>query len=393
VVVALTEKASTMMGWALVKHHTKPKSLYKIYRFGSRWNRTALNHRWPQTVCALSLLIPYLFLKYWLVMRLDVDGLYTVDYYTTFASTLCIYLATFIRTVDPIGRGLFFYTDTLWRSGRDNFVIRSGILSDCDSSVLRDAPRVPISSAANGIHEVEDISIDLHQWVHLSPKLRLECLANYARCPRIPDDTDKGMIVRVMCAEPLETKVEVEASYDCMPGTYVTLKKKVTINPTDLFFLREYDYAKNLAMIERDLVTTAWHDVGNELENLFNSRNDTKSDAWWKKPVITQADVEGDDGLREIAEQNGIRDVGGWHYPYSKFWLALKRLKEEAGMHSYRSCDKFGINPNYLLEVSPEWLEFQNKIKNILGYEDFETVREWRSTAEPHLQAVRWVKI
>merc|ERR1712032_212386 len=85
------------------------------------------------------------------------------------------------------------------------------------------------------------------------------------------------------------------------PETYIMLKRKTTVDPKDIFFLQDYDNRKNLAIIERDFVGTAWHLARRNMDDLYNSRKATKGDAWYKTPMTC-----GEDDPRVLLARSGV---------------------------------------------------------------------------------------
>lgn len=146
---------------------------------------------------AFPIVSTYVFLKFWLVTRIDSDGFYTVDYYVTFVLLFSALMAVLLRCSNPFKGEALLFTDKLWKDGVDLFVMHGEEAKALRADLGHDSAGNEIIGIPLKLKEVECLGtmsvmeIDLYQWLGLPGSVRRTVLINYARRPD-KKNTQKG---------------------------------------------------------------------------------------------------------------------------------------------------------------------------------------------------------
>lgn len=213
VVVVMTEFFSSRIGWEKVTEATTPLNLEWthscVHRFSDVWHCTGV---WPGAIgkkrrgrsrfgAACVLIMLYVWLKFYLIAKIDTDGFWTVDYYTNFAALLCLFCSVLLRWISLYEGSPCVFTENLWKNGKDDFLI----LTDLDKFYGEETETeekqflkhaigdFPVVDELSGNTELKYVSIDLYQWIHMPRRIRTDYLILYARRPS-PDKAFKTLV-------------------------------------------------------------------------------------------------------------------------------------------------------------------------------------------------------
>jgi len=207
-VVTLTEYVSTSFGITVVTEATSPDDLVKLTdRISPDRPMRKLTKPFRSSMLVSSLFIvgTYAVLKFFLAAKLNTDGYYTVDYYTTFLITFCVVLVTYLRCWHPFQCRPQVFTKDLWGQGVDTFTVPAAKLEEWNHAYPGADPKKPEFKKSMDFGELALVKIDLYQWMQLTGRERTEMLINYCRRPT---QGDQGEGSFVMPAAPVKVEVK-----------------------------------------------------------------------------------------------------------------------------------------------------------------------------------------
>lgn len=271
IVVVMTEWVSTMLGKPLIEQSTSPKDLQKLVQ-SLRPDGIARRFTKPIQASMFCSAIPvvavYALLKWYLVTKLDSDGFYTVDYYTTFVILFSVSLVTLLRTWHPFQCRPQLFTKKIWSQGSDHFVISALWFENWN----REYP----GSKSGEFKKMKDVGddlvlvkVDLYQWMQLRAKERIEVLINYCRRPS-PGDQEKGsevVPIAAVAVKLLHDTEKTEKTHMLAVGQTLTIKKWK--NDEEIFVMAEINGKMEEVVVPRNEVlekSQEWTDVLSELE-------------------------------------------------------------------------------------------------------------------------------
>jgi hypothetical protein len=163
----IIEGWTSVMGYELITTNTNVQDLVRLLAVVRQYRTRnkcfgimaiALRANLRRSACAL-LLGSFWLLSYLLAPRLNLDGFFTADYYTTLIFIFAGLVSLSQRYFNPYMCAPLLYTSNLWLKGVDSFV----------------SP-----GEDGGVAKQKKIS--LYEWIHLLPDERSEFLFKYARC-------------------------------------------------------------------------------------------------------------------------------------------------------------------------------------------------------------------
>lgn len=323
IVVQITGTISAYVGPKLVSTSTTTSELLTVFsRTHPRKEpancmyKSSISH--SKSFVALFLVSIYFVLKQFLVSKIDADGMYTVDYYVTFVMLLSAVVVCIIRIYHPYRCLTQSFTEPMWTKGEDTFVVtgtrknhllrnKVGVESaremfgndhagneDIDGvSILRDKSNyVDVQTSKNNENDVQLLTLDLMQWMHLTRRMRSMLLIDYARRPHRSTSLEEGF-----CATLARVKAMEVHDYE---GSYHVTGEVVDVTPGEGWKLVGWQ-DEDTAVLERD---------SNKLENIGTGLIQIKSvflvevGVDWKN-MTTKAkdyDVEYEQPHKELAE-------------------------------------------------------------------------------------------
>lgn len=200
IVLWLTNVASSKCGRSFVTAELEPEALMKLFAntgHSAFFSKLMKPIKRSYCVTAFPIVSTYVFLKFWLVTRIDSDGFYTVDYYVTFVLLFSALMAVLLRCSNPFKGEALLFTDKLWKDGVDLFVMHGEEAKALRADLGHDSAGNEIIGIPLKLKEVECLGtmsvmeIDLYQWLGLPGSVRRTVLINYARRPD-KKNTQKG---------------------------------------------------------------------------------------------------------------------------------------------------------------------------------------------------------
>lgn len=215
IVTLFTEFFSKHFGLPFVSEATTPNDFSSIHRHIDRvskcWRCETKDVRRKVKMrlgVALLLWSFYLTCKFWLIRHIDSDGMYTVDYYVTFALTVSVMCCVLLRSMQLYEGSPCLYTQKLWAEGKDEFIVLTTPLKQKDAAfakvIQREFKKVTEIVSPGGT--LAHVVIDLYQWIHIPRSVRTSCLSIYARRPNIADRKTFFRTL-VYCLQPHEERV------------------------------------------------------------------------------------------------------------------------------------------------------------------------------------------
>jgi len=192
IVLWLTGIVSANCGRSFVTAELEPDALMTLFaNTGHNAFFTKLVKPIKRSYCvtAFPIVSTYVFLKFWLVTRIDSDGFYTVDYYVTFVLLFSALMAVLLRCSNPFKGEALLFTDKLWNDGVDRFVMHGEEARGLHADLGHDSAGNEMTGPLLNLKEVENLGtmsmmeIDLYQWLGLPGSVRRTVLMNYARRP------------------------------------------------------------------------------------------------------------------------------------------------------------------------------------------------------------------
>jgi len=221
IVVVITEKVSSTMGIKTVHDDTAPEKLDALLTSvgpSNMWRKIFKPIQASMFFSAVPLFAFGYLLKYVLVLKIDSDGFFTVDYWTTYALLYSVAMVTFLRLWHPYECRPQIYTRKIWNEGVDTFMVKKAVLDLWDQYYGKGQFK-KIKDV--GEHLVL-VQIDLYQWMHLRGEERCALLIDFVRRPgkECPANSEKLVTVA-------PTKVKLEHEVDLGGGRGMTRCEKL----------------------------------------------------------------------------------------------------------------------------------------------------------------------
>jgi hypothetical protein len=221
IVVVITEKVSHSLGLKTVHDDTSPETLDRLLQSigpSNIWRKVFKPIQASMFFCAVPLFLIGYLLKYWIVLKVDSDGFFTVDYWVTYALLYSVAMVTALRLWHFYECTPQIFTRKLWNEGCDTFMVKSSVLDKWDS-IYGKGQFKKVKDV--GEHLVL-VQIDLYQWMHLRGIERTALLIDSVRRPgkEVPANSEKLVTVA-------PTKVKLEHEVDLGGGRGKTLCEKL----------------------------------------------------------------------------------------------------------------------------------------------------------------------